>query len=123
MTVTLDAGALIGLERGDGRVLALLDRVSQAGGRVLIPAGVVAQTWRGPRQVRLARLLHSRDVEVVPLDEASARAVGVLLGVSGTTDTVDAHVVVVARQAHSPVVTSDPDDLRHLDERVTLHQL
>jgi len=46
------------------------------------------------------------------------RAVGVLLAMSGTSDTVDAHVVVVARQAATPVFTSDPDDIRHLDAKI-----
>ena len=121
MSITLDTGALIALDRGDARLLALLDRVSQRQHRVLIPAGVVAQAWRSPRQARLARLLGSRDVDVIPLDEPSARAVGVLLGRTGTTDTVDAHVVVVARQAATAVVTSDPADLRVLDGKLGLH--
>jgi len=121
MSVTLDTGALIALERGDGRVLALLDRVSRTQQRVLIPAGVVAQAWRTPRQARLARLLRSRDVDIVILDEAAARAVGVLLGRTRTSDTVDAHVAIVALSTRSPVVTSDPNDLRQLDERLQLH--
>lgn len=121
MSVTLDTGALLALERGDKRLLALLDRVSQKQQPVLIPAGVVAQAWREPRQARLARLLRSPDVEVVSLDATAARAVGVLLGKSGTTDTVDAHVALVALGAGSPVVTSDPDDLRRLGPRLQLH--
>ena len=121
MSVTLDTGALLALERGDKRLLALLDRVSQKQQPVLIPAGVVAQAWREPRQARLAHLLRSPDVEVVSLDATAARAVGVLLGKSGTTDTVDAHVALVALGAGSPVVTSDPDDLRRLGPRIQLH--
>ena len=34
---------------------------------------------------------------------------------SGTPDLADAHVVIVARRADQPVVTSDPGDLRRLD--------
>jgi predicted nucleic acid-binding protein len=115
MSVTLDTGALIALERGDARVLALLDRVRSRRGRVLIPAGVVAQAWRSPRQNRIARLLRSAEVEVVALDEPAARAVGLLLGLSKGTDTVDGHVALVARLAGTPVVTSDPGDLTRLD--------
>src|SRR3954470_20210016 len=121
MSVALDTGALIALERGDSRVLALLDRVSQAQQRVLIPAGVVAQAWRNPRQARLARLLRSSDVDIIALDEQASRAVGVLLGKSRTSDTVDAHVAIVALSTDSPVVTSDPSDLRQLDQRLRLH--
>lgn len=123
MSVTLDTGALISLEKGSPRLLALLDRISQRQRRVLIPAGVVAQAWRGPTQARLARLLRSRDVDVIALDEASARTVGVLLGKTRTTDIVDAHVVVVARRACSPVITSDPAGLRKLDSRLDIHVL
>jgi len=121
MSVTLDTGALIALERGDGRLLALLDRVSRAQQSVFIPAGVVAQAWRHPRQARLARLLRSRDVDIISLDAAAARAVGVLLGSARTSDTVDAHVAIVALSTGTPVVTSDPGDLRQLDERIRLH--
>ncbi len=121
MSVTLDTGALIALDRGDGRLLALLDRVSQRQQRLVIPAGVVAQAWRSPRQARLARLLRSRDVDIVALDGSAARAVGVLLGKSGTDDTVDGHVVVVALSTGSSVISSDPDDLRHLDARLDVH--
>ncbi len=121
MSVTLDTGALIALDRGDLRLLALLDRISRRQGRVLIPAGVVAQAWRGPKQARLARLLRAPEVEVIALDEPSARTVGVLLGKTGTSDTVDAHVVVVARRSGTPVITSDPDDLRQLDNRLDIH--
>lgn len=39
---------------------------------------------------------------------------------SGTSDGTDAHVVVCARRAGQPVVTSDPDDLRRLDATLEL---
>lgn len=121
MSVTLGTGALITLERRDDRVVALLQRTVERHQRLLVPAGVVAQAWRNQQQVRIARLLRSPDVEVVPLDAAAARAVGVLLGRSRTTDTVDAHVVVVARTTGSSVASSDPDDLHHLAPALHAH--
>jgi hypothetical protein len=42
----LDAGALVALDRGQARVVHLLDRVIAAGGAVEIPAPVIAQVWR-----------------------------------------------------------------------------
>jgi len=40
---------------------------------LVIPAGVVAQAWRGGRcQVRLARLLRSSVTSIVPLDRKLA---------------------------------------------------
>jgi len=113
---TLDSGALIAFERGSGRMLALVERASGHDLRLAVPAGVVAQTWRGgPRQARLSRLLGAPCVEVVALDELEARAVGVVCGRSGATDVVDASVVVCARQRGHQVVTGDPGDLRTID--------
>lgn len=123
MSVILDTGALIAVERHDQRMLALLDRVRNRGDRLLVGAGVLAQAWRGPRQARLARLLGSRDTEVVALDELSARMVGSLLARSGTSDVVDGHVAVMARQSAAPVVTADADDLRRLDPGIEIFPL
>jgi hypothetical protein len=54
--IMLDTGALIALDRGDKRMIALL-RLALAQGRTFrVPAGVVAQAWRDGRvQVTLAR--------------------------------------------------------------------
>lgn len=115
----LDAGALIGFERNDRRVVGILARALHHGDTVVVPAGVVAQVWRdGARQVRLVRLLGSPACKVVPLDDSAARAAGQLCGLSGTSDVVVASVVVLARQRNLGVVSSDPDDLRRLDPRL-----
>ena len=118
MNLTLDAGALIAFERGSDDVREHLRFVRQRGGTVAVPATVVAQTWRSPRQADLARLLKGRDVAIVALDTVDARAVGALLALSGTRDVVDAHVVLVARRFASGVLTSDPDDLHRLDPQI-----
>ena len=120
--LTLDTGALIAIERGDGRMVALLDRLAARGGaRFAVPAAALAQAWRGaPRQARLARFLALPEVEVVPLDEPAARAVGVLCGAAQTADVVDAAVVLCARERQHRVVTSDPDDLGRLDPTLGL---
>lgn len=119
--VTLDAGALLGVERGSARVLALLDLARSSDRELRVPAPVVAQAWRGgPRAARLARLLNSADVKVIPLDARRARAVGVLLASSNTEDVVDGAVVVCAREFGDAVITSDPGDLRALDPGLDL---
>jgi hypothetical protein len=121
MGVVVDSGALIGFERRDRRIEILLIEEQTKGGRVFVPAGVVAQVWRNGRfQARVARLLRGRATEVVPFDEEAARAVGYMLGRAGTTDVVDASVVWCAHERGSPVLTSDPDDLRRLDPKVDL---
>ncbi len=115
----LDAGALFAFERNERRVVAIIARALQHRDPLVVPAGVVAQTWRdGSRQARLARLLGSPLCEVVPLDDRGARSVGQLCGVSGTADIVDASVAIVGRQRALRVLTSDPDDLRRLDSRL-----
>lgn len=119
--LTLDSGALIAFERGDRQVVALLARCLAHEGSLVVPAGVVAQVWRdGRRQARVARLLGASQVEVEPLDDERARQAGQLCGVRGTTDVIDASVVLCAkRRAHS-VLTSDPDDLSRLDPALVL---
>lgn len=123
--LTLDAGALIALERKDARMNALLKRMLGSPEAVVhIPAGVVAQAFRnGSRQVRLMRLLKARQTRIVNLDEDMALAAGVLLGLRGTNDVVDGSVVLCARLHRQPIVTSDVDDLRRLDSRVELHAI
>lgn len=119
--ITLDAGALIALDRNERRVLVLLSRAVETKGRVTIPAGALAQAIRQPeRQVRLARLVRQPTTDVVPLDRFDATRVGRLLAASGTSDVIDAHVVICARRRQQQVVTSDPDDLRRLDPALRL---
>ncbi len=118
-TAVLDTGALIGFERNERRVVAIVARALDHHDALLVPAGAVAQAWRdATRQVRLARLLGSPLCEVIALDDRGARAAGQLCGVSGTTDVVDASVVVVAADRRARVITSDPADLRRLDPRL-----
>ena len=122
--VTLDAGALIALERDDRRILVLLARARETGARVTIPATALAQVVRAPaRQVRLARLVRQPTADVVPLGRVDATSVGRLLAASGTTDIVDAHVVICARRAAQQVATSDAEDLRALDPNLRVVQL
>jgi len=48
------------------------------------------------------------------LDETRSRAAGLACARSGTSDVIDATVVIGAVARHDLVVTSDPDDIRHL---------
>jgi hypothetical protein len=119
--VTFDAGALIALDRGDRRVIALLARVKERGARVTIPATALAQAMRNPaRQAHLARLIRQPNTDLVPLDGPDATSTGLLLARSRTSDIVDAHVVICARRAGQAVITSDAGDLRKIDPRLQL---
>ena len=120
--ITFDAGALIAIERRSRRMQALLEEIDRRDWQVAVPAGAVAQAWRGgPRQVRIAALLGDERTEVVPLEDPVARAVGLLCGRSGHADVVDVSVALCARQRNLHIVTSDPDDLRAVDNALILH--
>jgi len=119
--LTFDAGGLIALDRNDRRVIVLLARAAEVGARVTVPATALAQAIRQPaKQARLARLVRQPTTDLAPLDGRDATSVGVLLAASRTTDIVDAHVVICARRARQPIVTSDPADLHRLDPAALL---
>lgn len=119
--VTLDAGALVGIDRNDRAVVSIVRRALEAHVALTVPAGVVGQVWRdGRQQVRLARLLGSPAVDIEPLDDARARAAGQLCGVTRTRDVIDASVVLCARSRGQAVLTSDVNDLQRLDPAIEL---
>jgi hypothetical protein len=114
----LDAGALQALEQRHLRLLVDLRRANELGLPVRIPAGALAQSWRGgPRSATIARLL-KQPCTVVQVDERAAREIGEFIASLRITETkpdvVDAHVALLARSTRSLVWTSDPDDMaRH----------
>lgn len=118
---TLDAGALIAVERHAEKVRAVLRKVEAAGAKVQIPAGALAQAWRDDPHQHALRVLLKRDhVDVVSLDLRAALAAGALCGASSTHDVIDASVVVCAREHGSVVITSDPDDISTLAPELEL---
>jgi len=122
--LTLDAGALIALDRNDRRVLLLLARTMEEDAPVTVPVTALTQAIRRPeRQARLARLLRQPTTTVVPLDRVEASLVGRLLATSATSDITDAHVVICARRTGQVIVTTDPGDLRRLDPGAELVEI
>jgi hypothetical protein len=115
MTLVLDAGAFIAIERLDRDVVALIKRERLAGRAPVTHGGVVGQVWRGGtgRQANLARLLSG--VEIVALDDALGRRAGVLLGRAKKADVIDAAVTLLAADGDE-ILTSDADDLVGLVE-------
>jgi hypothetical protein len=112
MALLLDAGALIGLDRGNRLVRAFLETAQRDQVPVRTTSAVVAQVWRdGARQASLARLL--RGVDERPVDEQSSRRIGVLLGRSGSADVVDASLIDIALSGDE-LLTTDPADLQAL---------
>jgi hypothetical protein len=111
--LVLDAGALVAVDRDDRAMMARLRVAQQHGVELRSNAMVVAQVWRDPqgRQANLARLLRAVDVRAV--DHHDGRRAGVLLGLTGTVDAVDATVVLLATPGDR-ILTSDPGDLTPL---------
>lgn len=112
MSIVYDAGVLVAAERDDRSVWADHRIRLEVGAVPTTTAPVVAQVSRSARQVQLRRFL--RGCEIAAFSPQQADEVGELLGKAGASDVVDAHVVVIAATTGSPVLTSDPDDLRRL---------
>lgn len=122
--LTLDAGALIAIEKADRKLDVLLHRTFEHAGAVFVPAGVLAQVWRsGARQTRLASFLGRTGVAIEPLTAVQAKAIGELCGQRGTTDVIDGSVVLTARLHKGVVITSDPKHLRYLDPDLTIRTI
>ncbi|MGH8908635.1 MAG: PIN domain-containing protein [Egibacteraceae bacterium] len=118
---TLDTGALIALESGSRRMIALIETAMRARSPIAVPAGVLAQAWRyGARQARIARLLRSSITELVALDRSEALSVGRLCARTGAADVIDVSVIVCARRRKHQVITGDPDDLAAIDPTLRL---
>ncbi len=108
-----DAGALIALDRND-RAMWARHKLALAEGRDLhLPAVVVGRVWRdGRRQARLGKALAGCQVD--PVGSDTSKAAGVLCGKAGSSDVVDATVVVMAVAISAIIWTSDPTDIGQL---------
>lgn len=120
MTLVLDSGALLALERGDKTAWRRYKSAVLSKSVPISHGGVVGQVWRdgGPRQARLAQAL--KLVNVKPLDDALGRKAGALLSSTGTKDVVDAALVLLAQDGDE-IVTTDPGDIALLADHADLH--
>jgi hypothetical protein len=111
--LVLDAGALVAADRDDRTTMARLRAAQRHGLELRSNAMVVAQVWRDDRgrQASLARLIRAIDVRPVTPDDG--RAAGVVLGVAGSADAIDATVVLLAGPGDR-ILTSDPGDFDRL---------
>jgi len=119
VSLVLDAGGLLILEKNDREAVAVVKGEYLAGRPPRTHGGVIGQVWRGGSgQANLARLLKSIDIE--PLDDLLGRRAGALLGKTRTKDVIDAAVVLLARD-EDQIWTSDTDDLSALAEASEIH--
>lgn len=119
-----DTGGLIALERGTRAVTVLVAEARRTNDTITVPAGCIAQAWRDPRrQARLAAFVRLPNVDVVALDGAEARRVGLLLAATKTRDVTDAHVALCGYRLGQTVLTSDPDDIQRLGPSLRVHPI
>jgi hypothetical protein len=119
MSLVLDAGALVAVERNDRQTIALIKQELLSGRAPHTHGGVIGQVWRGGtgRQANLSRLLPA--LQIAALDEALGRRAGILLGRTRMADVIDAAVVLLATDGDF-ILTSDPDHLSPLAESAGL---
>jgi hypothetical protein len=60
---------------------------------------------------------------VVALEHAVARTLGRILGQTGTSDPIDAHIVLLARERGWPVLSSDAADVLAIDPSVVVERI
>jgi hypothetical protein len=113
VTLVLDSGALIALERNDRAMWRRMKAAQLAGSVPVTHGGILGQAWRGrgPRQALLAKALAGIDVRA--LDERLGRLAGELLARAGTHDIVDAALVLLAEDGDD-IITSDLEDIEPL---------
>lgn len=121
--VVLDAGAFIALERRNRVMVHLANRFAQERTPLVTSAGVIAQIWRGGAGTQVPIVYLVRRTEVVDLTLSVAKILGKMLGTSRTSDPVDAHIVLLARQRDWIVLTSDPQDLRSIDPGLEVEKI
>jgi hypothetical protein len=111
-----DAGALIAIDKNDRRMWARYQVALDDDRDVRVPAVVVGQAWRDSRrQVRLGQFLAGCHVDPVGLEVA--KAAGILCGRAGTSDVVNATVVVMGAATGAVIWTSDPEDIKALADQ------
>ncbi len=110
--VVYDAAVLVAADRNERRVWAEHKVRLELGLIPLVPAPVVAQVSRSPRQAQLRRFLTG--CVVVSLNESDAHEAGRLLGLTRTADVVDAVVVTTALRQKAMILTSDRAGMERL---------
>jgi len=116
--IVLDSGAIIGVERGNSRMIKLLARAAENDWALIVPSAVIAETWRGAKtDASIARFLKTINA-FTPLDREAGMRIGSLLAsadLRSGAHVVDASVVDAAVQsAPCLIATSDATDIRRL---------
>ena len=119
MSLILDTGALLALERNERPMWVRLKAALLDGDVPQTHAGVIGQAWRGgPRQARLATAL--KGIDIHSIDEPTGRLAGQLLGAAELHDVIGAAVALLAHDGDN-IITSDHDDLETLANTLGRH--
>ncbi len=108
--IVVDAGPIIDAARNPAPLLALLQRAQATGQRVMTTDAVVAQVWRSPPDVGVARVLKS--IEVEP-GFGDGKAIGTLCAGEDNPDVVDASLAWWALRRNGRILSNDPDVERY----------
>ena len=120
IVVTLDTGALIGMERNKQRAVMLLKAAREHRAQLLTTTPVIAEWWRGRTDVR-DRI--KRAITIVPFPISASQAAGIALGAIRAPKerarlSVDVMVVAFAAIHGGAIVyTSDVADLAAIATR------
>ena len=109
--LTYDAGALMAAEDRDPTMTAIHKSAVDHNIKPVVPAGVLAQAWKGGSgtQAPLAKML--KECQVEPLEESQAKQVGAASVRTVSNDMVDISVVISAASRGDVIVTRDEDDI------------
>jgi predicted nucleic acid-binding protein len=112
-SLTLDAGALIALERGDKRMRTVALAARTSGAVLVVPSPVLTEWWRGGRSAHRQTLVFET-LFVEPPSAELARIAGEAIAATPGATPIDALVMASAAQRGDVVYTSDFDDLERL---------
>lgn len=115
ITLTLDTGALIALERAEKRMRTAAAAARDRGALLVVPAPVIIEWWRGDRlssRRRQASIYEALWIE--PTTAVLAKLAGEALQATPGATPIDALVMASAAQRGDVVYTSDFDDLDRL---------
>lgn len=111
MTITLDTGALIALERRSQRMTDVVARTRFRNDAIIVPQVVLAEWWRGRsdwREKIVAMLV------IEPLTNERAKLAGEAIAEVDGATAIDAIVMASAAGRGDTVFTSDVGDLERL---------
>ena len=113
MTLILDTGALIAIDKNDRFMWRHLKSALHSGEIPVTHGGVIGQAWRGrdSRSALMALAIASMDVR--SLDEDLGKRSGELLARARKSDVINAALVLLADDGDT-IATSDSRDLESL---------